>query len=77
MGTRIEIYYAQRDFRNSHHRWAASLVELGWDAAELKPDAEPPVLQVSGDGYTCAVGFQSGHRRHVWRIRQDRLLTLD
>ena len=73
----LEIYYTQRDFRNSHHRWATNLVELGWDAAGLPPGVELPVLQLSPDGYTCAVGFKGGDRRHVWQIREDRLLKLD
>lgn len=73
----LEIYYAQRDFRAAHHRWATNLAELGWNGAELPPGAEPPVLQLTRDGYTCAVGFPSGDRRRVWRIRQDRLLRLD
>ena len=73
----LEIYYAQRDFRNSHTRWATNLAELGWEAAELPPGIEPPTLELTSDGYSCAVGFSTGDHRHIWRIRQDRLLKLD
>jgi hypothetical protein len=73
----LEIYYAQRDFKSLQRRWAANLVELGLDRSKLPPGVEPPLLKVTRQGYTCAVGFQSGHRRQVWRIRQDRLLSLD
>jgi hypothetical protein len=73
----LEIYYAQRDFRKIHQRWATSLAELGWDTTQLAPGVEPPILKTTRDGYTCAVGFKGGQRRHVWRIRQDRRLTLN
>jgi hypothetical protein len=29
------------------------------------------------DGFVCSVAFQDGKHRHVWRIRQDRLLKRD
>ncbi len=73
----LEIYYAQRDFRDSHARWATNLAELGWGNAPLPPGVEPPVLEPSPDGYACSVGFRDGDGRRVWRIRQDRLLKLD
>ena len=69
----LEIYYAEKDFWNSHQRWATNLVELGWDARELPPGVEVPALEVTADGYVCAVAFQDGERQRVWRIRQDRL----
>ena len=73
----LEIYYAQRDFWNSHNRWAANLAELGLRGAQLPPGVELPALELSPDGYICAVGFKSGHSQHLWRIRQDRLLKFD
>lgn len=73
----LEIYYAQREFQKSQNRWAATLVELGWNMADLPAGVEPPVIKASKEGYVCAVGFKSGSRRHVWRIRQDRRLWLD
>ncbi len=73
----LEIYYAQRDFWKAHARWATNLVELKWHRSGLPPGIEPPVLQSTPDGYSCAVAFKDGHRRRLWRIRQDRLLKLD
>src|SRR5260370_14679092 len=73
----LEIYYAQRDFWNSHSRWATNLAELRWTVPELPPGIDPPTLELSSDGYVCAVGFNKDDRQHVWRIRQDRLLKLD
>lgn len=73
----LEIYYAQRDFRNSHKRWAANLADLGFDATKLPDGAEKAVLEAANDGYSCAVTFKIGERRRTWRIREDRLLKLD
>jgi hypothetical protein len=73
----LEIYYAQRDFWNSHNRWAANLIELGFRQAQLPPGVELPKLELTPEGYTCAVGFNNGHGQHTWRIRQDRLLKFD
>ena len=78
-GLALEVYYAQRDFRAAHKRWAASLAELG-----LSPSPEAvrsgdgmPVLETTADGYVCSVAFADGSGRHIWRVRQDRLLKLD
>jgi len=73
----LDIYYAQRQFWGAHARWATNLAELGWDAAALPTGVEPPALELLPGGYVCAVGFKSGDRSHIWRIRQDRLLKLD
>jgi predicted esterase len=73
----LEIYYAQRDFWKAHKRWATNFVELAWSTLELPPGIQTPVLEPTPDGYTCSVAFQDAERRRVWRIRQDRLLTLD
>ena len=73
----LEIYYAQRDFRRTHGRWATNLAGLNLDPNALPPGVESPALESTTDGYTCSVAFQDGGRQRVWRIRQDRLLTLD
>jgi poly(3-hydroxybutyrate) depolymerase/transglutaminase-like putative cysteine protease len=73
----LEVYYAQRDFWKEHQRWATNLDDLGWSPHELPTVHESPVLTPSPDGYTCAVSFQDQDQQRVWRIRQDRLLTLD
>ncbi|MCX6929277.1 MAG: hypothetical protein NT154_39565 [Verrucomicrobia bacterium] len=73
----LEVYYAQRDFRQANHRWATNLTELTDLTSELPPAVEKPALEPTPDGYTCSVGFKEGDRTRVWRIRQDRLLALD
>lgn len=73
----LEIYYAQRDFRRSHNRWAKDLQELAFKESELPPGVEQPVLEATADGYTCSVAFSEGEKRRAWRIRQDRLLKLE
>ena len=76
----LGVYYAQRDFWEQHERWATNLDELtevGWTTSSLPPGVEAPALELSPDGYTCAASFTDGGRQRLWRIRQDRLLTLD
>ncbi len=76
----LGVYYTQRDFWKAHQRWATNLSELaslGWNARELPPGLEPPTLEPTSDGYTCAAVFTDNGRQRIWRIRQDRLLKLD
>jgi hypothetical protein len=73
----LEVYYAQRDYRRSHNNWAKDLEQLGFKSSELPPGVEQPVLEQTADGYTCSVAFKEGENRRAWRIRQDRLLTLE
>jgi transglutaminase-like putative cysteine protease len=71
----LEIYYAQRDFWAAHKGWATNLAEL--DLSQPPAGVEAPALEMTADGYACAVAFGAGGNQHVWRIRQDRLLKLD
>ncbi|HUC84379.1 MAG TPA: sugar-binding protein, partial [Candidatus Acidoferrales bacterium] len=73
----LGIYYAEFDFWKQHKAWATNFAQLGWTAPKLPPGVEIPALQLTADGYVCSVAFQDGTNRHVWRIRQDRLLKLD
>jgi transglutaminase-like putative cysteine protease len=76
----LGVYYAQRDFWKQHQRWAtnlAELVEVGWKTSAATANHRAPKLEPSPDGYTCAVAFSENGQERVWRIRQDRLLTLD
>src|SRR5262249_36404837 len=76
----LEDYYAQRDFWKQHGRWATNLTELteaGWSSSKLSPGVSAPILESSSDGYTCSATFDAGGHQRTWRIRQDRLLTLD
>lgn len=73
----LEIYYAQRDFWKEHQRWATNLAELNWTARDRPTEVEAPVVEPSPDGYSCTVAFKENGHQRAWRIRQDRLLTLD
>lgn len=76
----LGIYYAQRDFWKEHQRWATNLAELeevGWKSSAASSDREAPRLEASPDGYMCSATFTENGQPRVWRIRQDRLLTLD
>jgi beta-galactosidase len=73
----LDIYHAQRDFRDQQHRWATNVAELEEAPMRLSAGVEQPVIQPTPDGYICAVGYQDGTNHHIWRIRHDRLLKLD
>jgi predicted esterase len=73
----MQIYYLQRDFWKGHDRWATNVAELGWEKYALPAGAEVPIVEPTPDGYVCSVAYKDGDNRHVWRIRQDRLLKLD
>ena len=66
------IYYAQKDFRAQHRRWAASLDELNPGPALGAAPALAPALKPTPDGYEATVTFPPAQgARQVWRIRQD------
>jgi len=73
----LEVYYAQRDFWKAHERWATNLAQLSLKTGAVSPGIDSPVLETTLDGYVCSVAYKDGEHRHVWRIRQDRLLKLD
>lgn len=73
----LEIYYAQRDFQKLHQRWATNLADLGWTARQPAGETGSPQLKTTPDGYECSVSFKQGAHTRTWRIRQQRLLTLD
>lgn len=69
------VYYAQRDYRQHHHRWARTLAELGLAGLAHESLAEPPKLEVTESGFevTVAVRQAKGPPRR-WHIRQDALV---
>jgi hypothetical protein len=71
----LEMYHAQRDFWDEHGRWATNLIEL--EPGQTPAGVESPELTLTPDGYVCAAAFQDSSGRHIWRVRQDRRLTLD
>ena len=74
--TILAVYYAQRDFWNSHQRWATNFSELasaGWVQSSVPPDVVGLQLTPTADGYVCSAGYKENQVQHTWRIRQDRL----
>jgi hypothetical protein len=67
-----QIYYAQRDYQHTHHRWAATLAELSLTGIEHKSLTNPPKLQITEDGFvvTVEIRLPSGKTQR-WHIRQD------
>ena len=70
----LDVYHAQREFRQRHQRWATSLAELGWTAPPNAPAFE---FSSGGTGFNFASRFTENGRPRVWTIRDDRHLTLD
>jgi hypothetical protein len=68
------VYYAQREFRTSHGRWAATLAELGVPA--LSGDSlSSPSLSVAGSQFEAGVDLRMVNGAiERWRIRQDALI---
>jgi hypothetical protein len=73
----LEVYHAQRDYRNSNRRWATNISELGFDSSKLPNGMDSAAIEYSGNGYVCSVAFKESERERFWRVRQDRLLKLD
>jgi hypothetical protein len=63
-------YYAQREFRRAHGRWAASIDELKIGA--LPRELDGPELREAGSLFELSVGLAGTAQR--WRIRQDSLV---
>jgi hypothetical protein len=74
------VYYAQRDFRKAHGRWARTMEELDVRYPEIESyfAFSEPTLVVAGDQYEVTVR-QVGHNgtEPRWHIRQDSLIWKD
>ena len=64
------VYYAQRDYRRTHGRWAASLDEL--KVSRLPEELAGPELRVAGSVFEVSVSLKGSGQR--WRINQDSLV---
>jgi len=66
------IYYAQRDYRLKHKRWAKTLDELGQRGLTCDLLVGPVVLQTTDTGFeaTAEIRRSSGTTQR-WHIRQD------
>ena len=74
------VYYAQRDFRKAHGRWAQTMEELNvkLPAVEGFLAFNAPVLAVAGDQYEVTVTQRGVPGTEVrWHIRQDSLIWKD
>ena len=72
-----EVYYAQRDFRARHQRWAERLSELGLDSSPSPGPVGVPIIHLTPDGYLCMVELQRpGQATETWSIRHDALIQL-
>jgi hypothetical protein len=73
------VYYAQRDYRRTHGRWADSLEELG--IAGPWPDGVvgPPRLQTTSALFEAGLTFRrrKGEKPQHWHIRDDSLIWVD
>ena len=72
-----QIYYAQRQYRDQHKRYAQTLAELGLDGLSHISLARPPRLETNGDEYHAIVEVRlEGGNLQGWRIRQDSLVDM-
>ena len=62
-----EIYYAQRDYKTRHGRWASSLDELGLCLTLHESFSQSPVIRPEKDGYRASVTVKltDGSRKTV------------
>jgi hypothetical protein len=66
-------YYAQREYRNAHGRFAATIDDLKLGAPE--PELAEPTLQAAGSVFEAHVSLHRTGER--WHIRQDALVWRD
>jgi hypothetical protein len=66
------IYYAERNYRKQHARWARSLAELGLRQSAHESLAAPPHIEITASGFEVTVPVKrSDGRPQPWHIRQD------
>jgi len=70
----LDVYHAQREFRQRYRRWAASLSELGWAAPA---GADNHAFAMEEGGFVFSARFEENGRTGRWSIRADRRLILD
>lgn len=69
-----EVYYAQREYRRSHQRWASSLQELGV-AAPSDVVLSGSAMEVTPNLFKASVELRlPGGKTQRWNIRQDALV---
>ena len=69
-----EVYYAQRDYRRTHQRWARTLEELGVPPP-ADDDLSHPTLEVTTSLFEASVDLRlAAGKTQRWHIRQDALV---
>jgi hypothetical protein len=72
------IYYAQKDYRKQHARWARNLRELGLAGLTDESLLSGPRIQFTDSGFEATAVIQlAGNKRQKWHIRQDALIWSD
>jgi hypothetical protein len=67
-----QVYYAQREYRQKHRRWARTLEELGLERIGHASLTQPPRLEVTETGYEVTVEVKRPEGKNQrWHIRQD------
>jgi hypothetical protein len=72
------IYYAQRDYRREHGRWAETLAELGMEDTGYESIEGTPLMEIARTSFevTIRARYPSGESRQ-WHIRQDSRVWAD
>lgn len=73
-----EVYYAQRDYKEKHKRWAQSLDELGVGRLKRPTFVKSLDLKASADGFqvTAELTLPGGENRHL-NIREDSRIWIE
>jgi len=72
------IYYAQRDYKQKHGRWAKTLAELDFEDIGLESIEESPQMQVTQSGFEVVVEAKHPEGKTLrWHIRQDSRVWVD
>jgi len=69
----MEIYQAQRAYREKTGAWAATLGALGLPDTPRPPGQSPPTLQSTAGGFESSITLNSreGRPARTWTVRQD------
>ncbi len=72
------VYYAQRDYKQKHGRWAKILTELGLEDIGHESVEKPPQMQVTQSGFEVVVEVKYPEGEILrWHIRQDSRVWAD
>ncbi len=72
----MEVYHAQRAFRQANGRWAGNPAELRYHLPARVPGGEP-AIQLVGEGYVASLPVNVGRKRMVVKVREDSRLWVE